>query len=177
MDCIWRYNFIWREKAMRRWVFILVVSFGLIYLGCLYTSSTGRGSSGDDDDNAQDCSKNHSPDLLAIHYFVEGTEVFPPVFIDSTAFENLYIGLEYEDKDCNLAGGSYFLKFQDGDWEEVETLPEDIDCSTAKAGLIYKIKPVDTVGELESGNYSGQVRWTDACDAKSNALDFEFTIY
>jgi len=165
-------------------VFVSLIILSLILLwGCLYADSVGKGTSGDNDtdDDTSNCEDNHPPELLNIYYFLkvedDWTPLEPPITIASADFKNLYIRLEYSDEDCNLEGGEFWLKFEDGDWESVEELPNDIGCSTEKTGYLYPLKLKDVVGALSSGNYQGEVKWTDVCDDESNTLDFEFTLY
>ena len=162
-----------------RKLLLLFAIFGLILSGCLYSYEVGSGEAGDDDsgdDDSSNCDDNKAPELIALHYFVDATEIYPPITVEANQFANFTIRVEFKDDDCNLAGGTFYLNFNGGGWEEVGQLPKDLPCATSTSGYLYPLKLVDITGELSSGNYSGEIKWADVCGDESNTLDFEFTI-
>ena len=161
-------------------IFVLLVCV-CVAAGCLYAEGVGSGEpSGGADDDTSGCEDNQPPQLLGLYYFLKEGESWVqlemPVSIAPSDFDKFYIRLEYADEDCNLEGGKFWLKFEGGNWQEVEELPDDIGCSTEQTGYLYPLKLKDAVGELTSGNYSGGVKWSDVCEDESNTLEFEFTL-
>ena len=123
---------------------------------------TGDDDTGDDDD----CTDNVAPELLAAYYIVNGSAADPPLDLDPNDLFGIYF--EYNDDDCNLPGGEFWLNMNDEGYEAFpDPLPEDLGCSTAQSGLIYGFSMNNPMDE---GDYTFAVYWTDICGAESNEM-------
>ena len=91
----------------------------------------------DDDDDDDDCENNEDPTLLGfeIQYDEDGdgeydNTVEAPYEWDEGEYARFFIGFEYEDEDCNLAGGEIWYQLEIDDevvreWDTgEESLPE-----------------------------------------------------
>jgi hypothetical protein len=125
-----------------------------------------------DDDDDTDCSANVAPELLGATYVVNGGAMEPPITVGPEDLFGIYF--EYNDDDCNLPGGAFWLNIDDAGYEAFpDPLPEDLLCSTAQSGLIYGFSMTNP---MEEGTHTYATYWTDVCDAQSNELTGDWTV-
>ena len=130
---------------------------------------SGDDDSGDDDD---DCDDNTAPELLSANYVVNGNFIDPPINIDPEDEFGIYF--EYNDDDCNLPGGEFWLNYDGAGYEAFpDPLPADLGCSTAQSGLVYGFSLQNPIDE---GAHTFAVYWTDVCDEQSNEITGDFTV-
>jgi len=119
-----------------------------------------------------ECADNHAPVLLGASYLVNGNFVDPPIDIDPEDAFGVYF--EYEDEDCNLPGGEFWLNYDGAGYEAFpDPLPADLGCSTAQSGLVYGFS---LQNPIEEGTHTFAVYWTDVCDEQSNEITGYFTV-
>jgi hypothetical protein len=126
----------------------------------------------DDDDDTGECAGNVAPELLSATYVVNGGMMDPPINVDANDLFGIYF--EYNDDDCNLPGGAFWLNVDGAGYEAFpDPLPEDLLCSTAESGLIYGFSMQNP---MAGGAHNFATYWTDVCDEASNELTGNWTV-
>ena len=123
-------------------------------------------------DPDRDCDGNAAPELISTVYVVNGDQFQTPQTVASG--DEFAVMYEYNDDDCNLPSGQFFLSLDGADFENLGTIPDEIGCSTASSGLIYGVTL--TEDSMAIGEHIVSSYWTDVCEAPSNQLDGSYTV-
>ncbi|MDP8256192.1 MAG: C1 family peptidase [Candidatus Alcyoniella australis] len=115
------------------------------------------------------CSQNTAPELGPVRYYVGETQLEQPQINVGDA---LRIEVEFQDAQCNLAGGDIQIDLGEGQgFERYLRLPSDAGCSSNEYGpIIYE--PED----LSVGEHSVHFRAVDRCDDRSEILDLSYSV-
>jgi hypothetical protein len=104
---------------------------------------------------------------------VNGDVVDPPVTV--TQDDAFGVSFAYNDADCNLPGGSFYINMDDAGWQMFPTpLPDDLGCSSEETGSTHGFSL--SVANLSIGAHTWAVYWTDVCSAASNEMGGSFTV-
>ncbi len=162
---------------------IPIFAFGLALAACSAGDDDSKGlpkedfpEEDDQDDESSPCSNNAAPQLTGPIYLLDQQQLTPPITIGQEDIALFGIYFEYADNDCNLVAsygeGHLLVNINDQGWQDLGGHPDDIGCSTEQTGYIYGFN----FAHIEPGDYAGQAKITDACDADSNPVSFEFSV-
>lgn len=131
---------------------------------------------GDESDNDEEdlCQNNHPPQLQG-PYVIKDNEA-----VDEREFsvnENIGIAIDFYDKDCNLDGGSVWVRMDgEGEFEPVVYIPSWANCE-GYADTGSDVKKLGFNVRLQSGTRKIEIGLTDVCGKRSeNAVSTTLTI-
>ncbi len=122
-----------------------------------------------DDDDDSECESNQPPVVSNVHFEVDGVDTPLPISGDQGTMVTLVA--DYDDPDCNLAGGG--LAYRGETLNFVMEVPADLPCDQEENPLRLSFFPVDFV---ERGPQHGVLYVLDQCSEECDAIPFDTDI-